>query len=243
MRISLTNILLLILAIYNCPLINAYAQKKEKNSTKSITQLEFRPGISIQTFAFQRWISYPSSYLVQASSLESNAEGYGLTLPLYLHTEKSIGILINPILRYDFVRSVPYTISGIDKNSKYALFADLHLSIYQSYRLRIGPNKMLLKVGLGYSFISPFQGYKETFTILITPPYTPKLIRRDNIKLDFEGFHFFLNLPITNEISLKQQLIYVPKGQILYKGYWEAMMYHLCIEIDPKVFKRKNKSD
>ncbi len=207
------------------------------DSLKQKWQIIFTPGISIQTFAFQRWISYPSSYIVQTSLSELNAKGLGLTLPFYIVGKSNrTGLLINPIIRYDLVDP---TLKRPPALSDYKIFCDLHLSVFQNFQLGFREKKISFKIGVGYSFISPFISYNERFFIIITAPYPPRLIVRNKINLDFEGIHFFLRFPLIKGFYFKQQLMYVPKGQIIYTGYWHNMMYHASIEVDPKLFKRK----
>lgn len=214
MRVML---LCLLITLFRIPI---FCQVKSSNADKTGFKPSIYAGLSYQKFMLQQWFVPSSNTLIPFLGAEQNPEGFGLSIPIeFYSSNRNLGILVNPILRYDVVRPYVFSINGVPKD-KYSLFSDYHFSIFRKFRIRrIFSNP--LKAGIGYSFISPFIAFDED---------NPQLLQRMEVKLDFEGFHFFLNLPFTNEISLKQQFMYVPHGQIMYNGFWEAMMYNISIQ-------------
>jgi hypothetical protein len=214
------------------------AQEISTNTRK--IKIQIAPGISEQNFAFQKYMERPRSYSVQASSSAVNAKGLGVTLPIYIsNSNYRTGLLINPILRYDLVDHKSSLVKP--QRSEYGLLSDLHMSVFKHGSLKYKKVKLPIKIGVGYSFISPFQAFDYPFQVIhFNPP--ARLINSPKTYLDFRGIHTFIMLSFLKGVTLKQQLMYVPKNQILYNGYWHAMMYHISIEIEPKVFLKRKKS-
>jgi len=205
-------------------IVNSIGQSSKQ---KKITT-QFFIGISIQKFALQQWVKPSSNAALYLLGAEQNPEGFGIEIPIeFYFNELNFGLLINPILRYDVTKPVAFGGTGIEQEK--SLFADMHLSIFRKQYIS-KYFKQPLKIGIGYSFISPFLAFENP---------APPLIPYKEIKLDFEGPHVFLSVPIGNLLYIKQQFTYIPKGQIMYLDYSKALMYHLSIKLDPKAFKRK----
>lgn len=204
-------------------------QSEEKPKLGSEFSISF--GISVQKFFLeQKFPSSPNAFL-PLTGAEQNSEGLGLIIPIELfNTNRNFGILLNPIIRYDIVTPQPFKGNGLPADV-YGLFADLHLSLYKKLSLK-KVFKNPLKIGIGYSFISPFQSFEEP---------NPQMLNRKEIDLSFQGYHLFINIPLHSKIYLKQQFIYVPDGQIMYLDYEDRMMYHLSVEINTNIFSRKEK--
>ena len=219
--------------------LQALTISAQQDAIKRSIKIQITPGISEQNFAFQRYMERPRSYSVQASSSPVNAKGLGLTIPIYFtNPNYKTGLLINPILRYDLVDHKNSLAKP--ERSEYGLFSDLHLSVFKHGSLKYKKIKLPIKIGVGYSFISPFQAFDYPFQVIhFNPP--ARLINSPKTYLDFQGINSFIAFSFLKGVSLKQQLMYVPKNQILYNGYWHAMMYHISIEIEPRVFFKKKK--
>ncbi len=210
----LPNTLSLLLVI----LVNlSFASYCQSQSEQPRVTTQLYTGISIQKFALQQWVK-PTGPLHHLGA-EQNPEGFGLEMPIeFFFNHHNFGLLGNPILRYDITK--PLGFSGPGLKQKASLFVDFHISVYKKLEI---PKyfKQPLKIGVGYSFISPFLAYENP---------APNLIPWREIKLDFAGPHILLCIPVYKFISIKQQLMYVPQGQIMYWNFSEALMYHLIFE-------------
>lgn len=204
-----------------------YGQTVEKSEHGNLISISF--GISIQKFFLeQKFSSSPNAFL-PLTGAEQNPEGLGITIPIeFYNPNHNLGIIVNPILRYDIVTPHPFKINGVPDDD-YGLFSDLHLSLYKKLRLK-KTFKNPLKIGIGYSFISPFLSFDEP---------NPQLLNRKEIDLSFQGYHLFINIPLHSKIYLKQQFMYVPNGQIMYLDFEDRMMYHLSVEINANIFFKK----
>lgn len=206
-----------------------FAQAVEKLNQGNQFTISF--GVSVQKFFLeQKFPSSPNAFL-PLTGAEQNPEGLGLTIPIEFYSPiRNLGILANPILRYDIVTPQPFKANGLTED-EYGLFTDLHLSLYKNLTLKkVFENS--LKIGIGYSFISPFQAFEEP---------NPQLLNRKEIDLSFQGYHLFINIPLHSKIYLKQQFMYVPNGQIMYRDFEDCMMYHISVELNTSIFKKKDK--
>lgn len=199
--------------------------------SKLANQLSISLGASFQKFFLEQKFPSSTNAFLPVTGAEQNPEGFGLTIPIeFYNPNGNWGILADPILRYDVVTPQPFQGNGLPED-EYSVFADLHLSFHKKFKVK-WVFKNPLKIGVGYSFISPFLSFEEP---------NPQLLNRKEIDLSFQGYHLFISIPLHNKIYLKQQFMYVPNGQIMYRDYEDCMMYHLSVEINTSIFSRKEK--
>jgi hypothetical protein len=216
---------------------SAYCQTNPKIG--AILEKKVSLGLSYQTFAFERWSSPEAGSIFNSILFGSqNAEGFGLTLPVSIYApNRKFGILINPVIRYDIVYQEIIGIGTQKRKEKSKIFSDFHVTLFK--KMKIGNSKLLFDIGLGYSFISPFLSFKEDYIIIVSQPYKPKYYEGNKVRLDFQGFNAYLKIPLSNKLSIQQRLIYVPKGQIIYKSYWTSYFFQIGLLYDLTHIKSK----
>lgn len=82
-------------------------------------------------------------------------------------------------------------------------------------------------VGIGFSLISPNLSFEEEYFIIVSAPYTPKVYTGNRVYLQFSGYHLYIGIPIAKSLFIEPKIIYVPKDQIVYRSYWQSMMFQL----------------
>lgn len=203
------------------------AQTGNAESNKPVQRFSFSVGFNFQSFTLSK-VTHGIYKDVVLGASSVNATGVGLSTGVNFSLSSRFMFRYAPTWRYDVIEARSYFGWPVPKD-KYGFFSDHHFSIVRSFTVKgVSFIKQPVYIGVGYSIISLGQSWKQYWQITYAgpPPYSRT---GSGISFQFEGYHFFIDIPVYKNFYIEPKLLYVPKGQIVYEAYQRAYMFHLLL--------------
>jgi len=223
-----------LLFVFILTAIKAHSQNSSDSSFNK-GKFKFSIGLNGQWFILDE---YSPDYAAQGiinniyTGDGGNSEGIGVVTEISYRLPKSKFLLTySPVWRYDVVIPRKYFIRNInlpEPSNVCKIFVNHHFSISRIIFVTRKGSEKPKYIGVGYSFISPTLSYPFDWEISNAKNQT--VLRGKKVDLSFNGYHFYIGIPLSQKFYLEPRLIIIPSGQIMFRAWLPATMISFSIK-------------